>query len=153
MFSRSPGQERAKGWRSVLSWPPLGLKHMVLCSAASSGTAAPSPGDMARPHGSNVVRGQAITSTSGQSKHPSTSAALPTGTRKGPFCPFCSTQQLCFIARGFFCPTWLVEQRFPPGALELVQRAQTLNEKLWLQPGTGTSQAGMKESAICLEHP
>lgn len=53
MFSCFPGWERAKGWRSALSRPPLGTEHAGLCSPASSGRAAPSPGDMARPHSSS----------------------------------------------------------------------------------------------------
>lgn len=83
-----------------------------------------------------------------QSKPHPASSALPAGTRS--LCPCCSAQQLHFLAGVFVFPVWLLEQSFPPGALE--HRGQMRNSA-WLQPGRGTSQAGGEESAVCLEHP
>lgn len=79
------------------------------------------------PTAAAVVGGRAITSTSGQSKPLPASSALPVGTRQGPFCPCCSTQQLlCFIPR-FFSVSHMAGRAkvssWCPGA-------QTPNEKL-----------------------
>jgi len=146
MFSCFPGRERAKGWRSALSWLPPGMEHMGVCSLASGGRAAPSPGDMARPHSS----GSGLRTSNHEHRQAEqtsasflpASSALPEGTRQGPFHPCCFTQQLCFVARVFLFLTWLVEQKFLPGALE--HRHRTGNSD-WLQLGRGTSQAGVKE--------